>query len=118
MSRTLARENAFKALFQLDFNHGDDDTRDLYEELALDAVLNEGRKISPDNQTYVRRVVKGTRNRLVDIDRIIADRLKKGRYVAMVGTLKISQNVKDDKTYTNLDVWVQALDAPQLGSGD
>ncbi len=78
MSRTLARENAFKALFQLDFNHGDDDTRDLYEELALDAVLNEGRKISPDNQTYVRRVVKGTRNRLVDIDRIIADRLKKG----------------------------------------
>lgn len=48
----------------------------------------------------------------------VADRLKKGRYVAIVGTLKISQNVKDDKTYTNLDVWVQALDAPQLGSGD
>ena len=48
----------------------------------------------------------------------VADRLKKGRYVAMVGTLKISQNVKDNKTYTNLDVWVQALDVPQLGSGD
>ena len=48
----------------------------------------------------------------------VADRLKKGRYVALVGTLKISQNVKDEKTYTNLDVWVQSLDAPQLSSGE
>lgn len=48
----------------------------------------------------------------------VADRLKKGRYVALVGALKVSLNVKDDKTYTNLDVWVQSLDAPQLSSGD
>ena len=48
----------------------------------------------------------------------VADRLKKGRYVALVGALKISLNVKDDKTYTNLDVWVQSLDAPQLASGE
>ena len=48
----------------------------------------------------------------------VADRLKKGRYVALVGTLKISQNVKDEKTYTNLDVWVQSLDVPQLSSGE
>jgi hypothetical protein len=27
-------------------------------------------------------------------------------------------NVKDDKTFTNLDVWVQSLDAPQLASGE
>ena len=78
MSRTLAREIAFKALFQLDFNHGDDNTRDLYEELALDTVLNEGRKISLDNQAYVRVVVKGTRNNLAAIDRLISDHLKKG----------------------------------------
>ena len=41
----------------------------------------------------------------------VADRLKKGRYVALVGVLKISLNV-------NLDVWVQSLDAPQLASGE
>ena len=48
----------------------------------------------------------------------VADRLKKGRYVALAGNLRISRNVKDDKTYTNLDVWVQSLDAPQLASGE
>ena len=48
----------------------------------------------------------------------VADRLKKGRYVALVGALKVSLNVKDDMTYTNLDVWVQSLDAPQLSSGE
>ena len=48
----------------------------------------------------------------------VADRLKKGRYVALVGTLKVSVNLKDEKTYTNLDVWVQSLDAPQLASGE
>jgi hypothetical protein len=48
----------------------------------------------------------------------VAERLKKGRYVALVGNLRISQNEKDDKVYTNLDVWVQSLDAPQLSSGE
>lgn len=48
----------------------------------------------------------------------VADRLKKGRYIAMVGTLRVSVNVKDEKSYTNLDVWVQSLDAPQLASGE
>ena len=48
----------------------------------------------------------------------VAERLKKGRYVALVGTLKVSQNVKEEKTYTNLDVWVQSLDVPQLGKED
>lgn len=48
----------------------------------------------------------------------VSDRLKKGRYVALVGNLRISLNEKDGKTYTNLDVWVQSLDAPQLSSGE
>ena len=78
MSRTLAREIAFKALFQLDFNSGDDSTRELYEELAIDSVLNEGRKISVENQAYVRVVVKGTRAHLAAIDQIISEHLKKG----------------------------------------
>lgn len=78
MSRTHAREIAFQALFQLDFNHGDDNTRNLYEELALDTVFDEGRKISEDNQNYVRKVVKGTRDNLAAIDQIIAAHLKQG----------------------------------------
>ena len=48
----------------------------------------------------------------------VVERLKKGRYVALVGNLRISKTVKDDKTFTNLDVWVQSLDAPQLASGE
>ncbi len=48
----------------------------------------------------------------------VSERLKKGRYVALVGSLRVSQNIKEDKTYTNLDVWVQSLDAPQLSSGE
>ena len=48
----------------------------------------------------------------------VAERLKKGRYVSMVGNLRVSLNEKDGKTYTNLDVWVQSLDAPQLSSGE
>ncbi len=48
----------------------------------------------------------------------VAERLKKGRYVSLFGNLRVSQNVKDNKTYTNLDVWVQSLDAPQLASGE
>lgn len=87
MSRTLARESAFKALFQLDFNHGDNDTRDLYEELALDTVLNEGRKISEGNQSYVRKVVKGTRAHLVDIDAVIAAHLKQGWSLARIASV-------------------------------
>ena len=48
----------------------------------------------------------------------VAERLKKGRYVSLVGTLKVSVNVKEDKSYTNLDVWVQNLDAPQVATGE
>ena len=48
----------------------------------------------------------------------VAERLKKGRYVSLVGNLRVSLNEKDGKTYTNLDVWVQSLDAPQLSSGE
>ena len=75
MSRTLAREIAFKALFQLDFNNGDDQD---YEQLAIDTVLNEGRKISEGNQNYVKNAVKGTRVNLPAIDEIISRHLKKG----------------------------------------
>lgn len=44
----------------------------------------------------------------------VADLLKKGRYVALVGSLKVRENVKEEKTYVNHDVWVQSMDVPSL----
>ena len=78
MSRTLAREVAFKALFQLDFNHGEEDERELYEQHALDTVFEEGRKLTEGNRNYVQNVVKGTRDNLEAIDEIISRHLKRG----------------------------------------
>lgn len=48
----------------------------------------------------------------------VADRLKKGRYVALVGNLRVWENIKDGKTYVNHDVWVQTLDVPALVGGE
>jgi hypothetical protein len=31
-----------------------------------------------------------------------------------VGSLKVRENVKEEKTYVNHDVWVQSLDVPSL----
>lgn len=39
-----------------------------------------------------------------------AELLKKGRFVSLAGNLKVSTNVKDDKTYVNLDVWINTFD--------
>ena len=36
--------------------------------------------------------------------------LKKGRFVAVGGSLKVSTNVKDERTFVNLDLWVNTLD--------
>ena len=40
---------------------------------------------------------------------------KKGRYVSVSGRLKVSTNVKEDKTYVNLDVWVSNIDLAPAG---
>ena len=45
----------------------------------------------------------------------LADYLKKGRYVSVSGRLKVSTNVKDDKTFVNLDVWVANIDLAPAG---
>lgn len=75
MSRSIAREIAFQALFQLDFNNGDDQN---YEELAVENAIDIGKKISAGNQEYVRKTVTGTRANLEAIDAIIAAHLKRG----------------------------------------
>ena len=45
----------------------------------------------------------------------VADYLKKGRFVTVMGSLKVSIVPKDDKTYVNLDVWVLNLDLAPMG---
>lgn len=41
-----------------------------------------------------------------------AERLKRGRYVALSGSLKVSVNSSGEKTFVNLDVWVESIDVP------
>ena len=48
----------------------------------------------------------------------VAERLKKGRYVALVGALQVRENIKDGKVYVNHDVWVQSLDVPSFTGGE
>lgn len=45
----------------------------------------------------------------------IADYLKKGRFVSLAGRLRVNTNVKDGKTYVNLDVWVSNVDLAPSG---
>lgn len=45
----------------------------------------------------------------------LAEYLKKGRYVSVSGRLKVTTNVKDDKTFVNLDVWVANVDLAPAG---
>ena len=87
MSRSLARELAFIAIFQLDFNHGsdeDDEDREFYENLAIDNVLfdenavSEEKKIGSSNQRYIKKTVRGVRQNLTEIDELISERLKRG----------------------------------------
>lgn len=44
----------------------------------------------------------------------VAEHLKKGRFVAVAGDLKVSTNEKEGKTYVNLDVWANRLDVSPI----
>ena len=48
----------------------------------------------------------------------VAELLKKGRYVALVGNLHIWENTKDGRSYINHDIRVISLDVPSLGGGE
>ena len=43
MSRSLAREIAFKAIFQLEFNNDEGENKEFYENLAIETVINSGK---------------------------------------------------------------------------
>ena len=48
----------------------------------------------------------------------VAERLKKGVFVALVGNLKVREAIKDGKVYVNHDVWVQSVDVPSFSGGE
>ncbi len=91
MSRTLAREVAFKALFQLEFNHGEENERELYEDLAVETAIEEtedeeSEKLNRRNVLYINQTVRGARARVTDIDETIKKFLKKSWSLSRLGT--------------------------------
>ena len=77
MSRKLAREAAFKALFQLDFNF-EEDRREYCENLAIETMFVDNPRLTKKDLAYIESSVKGTRARLEEIDEIITAHLKEG----------------------------------------
>jgi N utilization substance protein B len=83
MSRTLARETAFRALFQLDFNHGEIEEREMYETLAIGTSIEAAEEFNSDddlnneNLRYVSETFTKVRARLEEIDEIIQSHLRK-----------------------------------------
>ena len=82
MSRRLAREAAFKALFQLDFNF-EDAEREAYENLAIETMFDDNPKLTTRRDfEFLEELVKGTRAHLDEIDGMIQARLKEGWQMA------------------------------------
>ncbi len=78
MSRKLAREAAFKALFQLDFNF-EAEEREASEELAIQTMFDDQPKLTlKKDLAFIEELVKGTRAHLAEVDEIITSRLKAG----------------------------------------
>ncbi len=109
MSRFLAREIAFKALFQLDFNSGGDEDKEIFENLAINAAIhinedsedeeeyeeiatdtilaNSSNELSESNFNYINKSVKAARSKLNEIDEIISAHLKKGWIIQRLATV-------------------------------
>ena len=72
MSRTLAREAAFKALFALDFNPDD-----VSQEIKT-MFDDEPKLTSKKDFAYIDVTVRATRDKLADIDAVIISHLREG----------------------------------------
>lgn len=84
MSRKLAREAAFKALFQLDFNF-EEERREYCEDLAIETMFDDEAKLtSKKDFAYIEGVVKGARARLEEIDGIITAHLKESWHLSRI----------------------------------
>ena len=87
MSRKLAREAAFKALFQLDFNSGEDEEREVYEDLAINTMFEDNPRLTKKDFSYIESSVKGARAHLGEIDALIISRLKEGWQLSRLMTV-------------------------------
>lgn len=74
------------------------------ELLRFDVAVKDGRDKDEKPAYYTCRMKKTG----------ISEYLKKGRFVSIIGNLKVSVVEKDGKTYVNLDVWVNNLDLAPL----
>ena len=74
------------------------------EFIRFDVAVNDSRE-KEEKPTYYTCRMKKTG---------VSEYLKKGRFVTVMGSLKVAVVTKDDKTFVNLDVWVQNLDLAPL----
>jgi len=80
MDLKFSREAVFKALFQLDFNSGEESERDFYEQLALETATEEIEDVKPRELRKMLAKVHGTRENLAEIDKIIEDNLEDWKF--------------------------------------
>ena len=78
--------------------------KDGSELLRFDVAVKDGRDKDEKPVYYTCRMKKTG----------IAEYLKKGRFVSIVGNLSVNVVEKEDKTYVNLDVWVNSLNLAPL----
>lgn len=108
MSRKFAREAAFKALFQLDFNF-EETEREAYENLAIETMFNDNPRLTKRDLAYIESSVKGTRSRLNEIDRIIISNLKEG--------WQLSRLMAADRNILRLAVYEMKFVEPTIEKG-
>ena len=79
MSLRVARDMAFQALFQIEFNHGESSELEFYENLAIETVIDECKSTLRDiDLDKLKDSVKGTLANLGEIDELIKKYLKEG----------------------------------------
>ena len=91
MSRTLARETAFKALFQLDFDAAGTDEHESYEDLAIENAIedvkeNKSGKLNRENLAYIAETVKNVMARRNEIDAVIKQYLRENWTLTRLAT--------------------------------
>ena len=108
MSRKFAREAAFKALFQLDFNF-EEDRREYFEDLAIETMFEDNPRLTKKDLAYIEGTVKGTRARLEEIDGIITAHLKEG--------WQLSRLMSADRNILRLAVYEMKFAEPPIPKG-
>lgn len=106
MNRRLAREAAFKALFQLDFNF-EEDEREASENSAIQTMYEDEAKLTMQKDLdFISELVKGTRTHLAEIDGIIKSHLKEG--------WQMSRLMSADRNILRLAIYEMQFNAPPL----